>query len=133
VADALEKAGFRTDIVGSGEQALVRLAHGGIDLIIVAEIMQPDDYGDAFLKILRKAHPTVPIFTLDEPLLGPKYDGRFPGHKEFPEDPRDEGRSLYYFLHREGYMGDLYLTPPVNPKELVTFVRRALEDSGSDG
>jgi CheY-like chemotaxis protein len=115
--NALESAGYATAIAGTPEQVLATVASGGVDLVLLTEPMQPDNYGDALTKTLRKEHPSLPAIAYSSPSTGPDEENQFPGRRNFPEDPREEGRSLFYFLAREGYLADMQFTPPVRDKE----------------
>jgi CheY-like chemotaxis protein len=124
---ATESAGFSVAVVRGAESVLDRLAQGGIDVVIITETMLPDAYGDALVKAVRHGYSEVPIFTFSDPLASPNHEALFSGHKDFRETPHEEGLSLEVFLSRKGYIPDLFLSPPVKPKELVAFVRGVLK------
>ncbi len=125
VVNVLESAGYKTRIAGTPEQLLTSVGAGGVALVLLTELMQPDNYGDALIKTLRRMHPTIPVIACGS-VTENEEDLLFPGRKDFPEDPREEGRSLFYFLAREGYLSDMHFTFPINAKELIAFVRRMI-------
>ncbi|HWP35678.1 MAG TPA: sigma-54 dependent transcriptional regulator, partial [Thermodesulfobacteriota bacterium] len=63
LALALEDEGWATEVVGSGEAALARLAAGPVDLVILDERM-PGLRGRDVLRELRRRHLEVPVLFL---------------------------------------------------------------------
>jgi CheY-like chemotaxis protein len=119
----LRTAGLQASITASAQEAMAVLDGGGVAVVIVTEVMWPDEYGDRLIWHVKQNQPETAVFAFGA-LRTP------PAAEWFPEHPREEGRSLFYFLAREGYLPDVELSVPVEERALLDLVLRLLP-SGS--
>ncbi|MBK7075351.1 MAG: response regulator transcription factor [Myxococcales bacterium] len=103
---ALARDGHQVDTADDGEQALARLARGGVDLVVL-DVLMPELDGLAVCRRVR-ATARVPIIFLSS---------------RTEEADRVLGLELG---------GDDYVTKPFSPRELAARVRAVLRRAGAD-
>ena len=63
VRRGLEKAGYRVDVTGSGEEGVALILHGSYSLLIL-DVMLPGIDGCEVCQRLRRARSSVPVLML---------------------------------------------------------------------
>lgn len=64
IADILQSAGYRTEVVSSGNEALQRVSSGSLFDLIVSDMNMPGMNGLELLKEIRKSDTVVPVIIL---------------------------------------------------------------------
>jgi len=103
----LARAGHRTEVAVTGEDALRRFLDGGVDLVIT-DLHMPDVHGFELISILREFDPPPPVIAVSA--TGP------------------------FQLHMAETLGAKWtLQKPLDPALLLDAVERALRESTEDG
>jgi two-component system, OmpR family, alkaline phosphatase synthesis response regulator PhoP len=105
----LEKQGYNVVTAYDGKDGLEKIRAEKPDLIVL-DVMMPYMDGFEVLKTLRRdpATESLPVIMLTA---------------------KAQDKDVFEGYH---YGADMYLTKPFNPKELISFVKRIAQGSGSD-
>jgi DNA-binding response OmpR family regulator len=118
IAIWLEQSGFRTTLSYDPDEAYKIAFNQRPDVIIVADVMLPDQYADGFVKRINSIKPLPGIIlvnTGDSNMI-------IPGRQAASEVD-------FYKLVELGYGGDAYLTHPLSPEHLLPFVQRMTREA----